>query len=129
MSKSIEHIRGYFHDKKNKDDLLSLEIETTEELEKVNNITVDAKSPFDEVYEDVLEAPKPYKNRKALATVESRSEFYKGPFMLFVNKTVKRKFTERDVPIFKIDWRSLERNKYAPWGRGINSGLDSGLTT
>lgn len=24
---------------------------------------------------------------------------------------------------FNIDWKSLERNKYAPWGRGHNSGL------
>jgi hypothetical protein len=27
---------------------------------------------------------------------------------------------------FVVDWRSLERNKYAPWKRGINSGLPQG---
>ncbi len=27
------------------------------------------------------------------------------------------------APLFRIDWRSLERNKYAPWGRGANSRL------
>lgn len=28
-----------------------------------------------------------------------------------------------DVPVFRIDHRALERDKYAPWGRGIHSGL------
>jgi hypothetical protein len=26
--------------------------------------------------------------------------------------------------VFSIDWRSLERNKYAPWGCGSSSGLE-----
>ena len=25
--------------------------------------------------------------------------------------------------IYRVDWKSLERNKYAPWGRGHNTSL------
>lgn len=27
------------------------------------------------------------------------------------------------VPIHRTEFRDLERNKYAPWGRGVHSGL------
>lgn len=32
----------------------------------------------------------------------------------------------RGIPVMEINERSLERNIYAPWGRGYNSGLRGG---
>ena len=27
-----------------------------------------------------------------------------------------------DAPDWRVDWKSLERNRYAPWGRGVHGG-------
>ena len=58
--------------------------------------------------------------RGAIAT-HAASDGYRNKLER-VYKTVigKRHFfpMKADTAVYEIDWRALERNKYAPWGRG-----------
>lgn len=61
------------------------------------------------------------KTHKQTAIISDHTIVVKGPFMLPISKTMKRKFPSRETQVGRIDWRSLERNKYAPWGVGANA--------
>jgi hypothetical protein len=61
-------------------------------------------------------APKPVKKtRREAAVVFDRYETFKGPQMVRVSETMKRKVKEYQVTVSRIDWRKLDRNKYSPF--------------